>query len=673
MLMGIILPKIHRGEESVPIKYDSAIKKPYLEHEYSIEEISELQKCSEDIWYFLKYVKIVHPDKGRIIFEPREFQKEILCQLLNRRYLCILCPRQVGKTAVIAVYAMWYALFNEDKTIGIVSNKQSSAVDILSRIRIIYEELPIWLKPGVRSWGKTYVEFDNGTRILVSATSVDAFRGRTINLMVCLGGENTIKVRNKRTGVIEDITIEKFYERLKKDDKNYLRKNNDYEIWTDEGWKDFSGVSFNGKKHTGKLIFTDGRQVVSTHNHEFFINGRLVKLEDIVVGDCIDGGNNVVTTNYPHYGIIDVYDVIGVHTKDHSFFINGGVKTKNCDEYAFIRKHIADDFWAANYPTVAASMDAKIVLISTPNGVWNQFHTIYSMGERGENNFFTMKYDWKCVPERDEAWAEEQRRNLGQRRWNQEHLCQFLGSVATVIDPNVLESLFSQTQDPIEIQMNDKFKIYEKPVPGATYTIGCDVAKGTGENYSVAQVLKLESLKPIKMVQVAKFRDNMTDVYKFSEVVDRLSSYYNNAFIMVENNAEGAAVVNRLWWEFENEGLVNSGNKTTDLGIRATVRTKPRAVLLMKKLIEDGSLQIVDHDTVVELSSFIESNNKFFGKDTHDDCVSSLYWGSFIVEMDLFEETFELKKTEATTDEEDGWGVLDDVDREENFDWMTGN
>jgi hypothetical protein len=33
-------------------------------------------------------------------------------------------------------------MFNSDKTIGIVSNKESSAKDILKRLKSMYEELP---------------------------------------------------------------------------------------------------------------------------------------------------------------------------------------------------------------------------------------------------------------------------------------------------------------------------------------------------------------------------------------------------------------------------------------------------------------------------------------------------------------------------------------------------
>jgi hypothetical protein len=141
---------------------------------------------------------------------------------------------------------------------------------------------------------------------------------------------------------------------------------------------------------------------------------------------------------------------------------------------------------------------------------------------------------------------------------------------------------------------------------------------------------------------------------------------------MCENNAEGAAVVNRLWWDLENEGLVNTGSKTVDLGIRAKRNTKPQAVLLMKRLIEDASLILKDKETLDQLTTFIEKNNKFFGKDMDDDLVSALYWAVYILEMNLWDESYELANPLADKADEDVWGILSDIEEQvEDWSWLT--
>ena len=245
------------------------------------------------------------------------------------------------------------------------------------------------------------------------------------------------------------------------------------------------------------------------------------------------------------------------------------------------------------------------------------------------------------------------------------HNCHFLGSANTVIDEDVLKKLLDQP-DPDIIVTNEKgnFRVYEKPIQGATYIIGCDCAKGTGEHFSTMQVCRLVSVKPVKVKQVAVFEDNYTDTYDFAALIDKTSKHYNDAYLMVENNGEGSAVISELWWTHENEGLVCTGTKTVNLGIRATTKTKPRAVILMKKLIEDGSLEIIDPPTINQLLTFVErGQNKFSGNGNPDDLVSALYWTPWIFEMDILEESMEfVKKSESN---EEFWGEVigtDDLD-----------
>ena len=509
------------------IKYDGFVKRPLEDFEYEPWHVKELQACYKDVNYFIKYVKIVNPDEGVIEFEPYDYQSELLDKFQKHRFNVGLLSRQSGKTTVVSVYALWYAIFHESKVVGVVSNKEMSAKMILSRLKEMYERLPFWLKPGVKEYQKKGVTFDNGTTIIVSATSPDAFRGQTINLLIC-------------------------------------------------------------------------------------------------------------------------------------------------DEFAFVPKNQAIDFWSANYPTVSASTESKIIIISTPNGMYNIFHRLYSQAERSENAFIPTKVSWNKVPGRDKEWKKQELKNLGRQKFKQEYAVEFLGSTNTVIDADILEAIIALWEDPVHEDLAGKLLIYEKPIQDATYVLGVDTAKGTGEHFSTIQVLKLEALKPVKMTQVATYNHNLIDVYNFCDLVDRTAKYYNHAYIMCENNAEGAAVVNRLWWDLENEGLVNTGSKTVDLGIRAKRNTKPQAVLLMKRLIEDASLRLKDKETLDQLTTFIEKNNKFFGKDMDDDLISALYWGVYILEMNIWDESYELANPLADKSDEDVWGILSDIDEMvEDWSWLT--
>jgi len=105
-----------------------------------------------------------------------------------------------------------------------------------------------------------------------------------------------------------------------------------------------------------------------------------------------------------------------------------------CDELGFVDPGKANEFFNSNYPTISASNTSKIIIISTPNGMYNLFHRLYIGAENGTNTFKCNKYDWRSVPTRDEAWAEQERRNLGDIQFNQEFGCVFKDTYVTIRD-----------------------------------------------------------------------------------------------------------------------------------------------------------------------------------------------------------------------------------------------
>ena len=85
---------------------------------------------------------------------------------------------------MMTIYALWIACFNKDQKILIVANKEGTAIEIMQRIRMAYEELPNWLKPAVKEYGKTSVMLANGTRIGISTTTGTAARGQSVNVLI---------------------------------------------------------------------------------------------------------------------------------------------------------------------------------------------------------------------------------------------------------------------------------------------------------------------------------------------------------------------------------------------------------------------------------------------------------------------------------------------------------
>jgi hypothetical protein len=85
---------------------------------------------------------------------------------------------------MMTIYALWNACFNDDQRVLIVANKEGTAIEIFQRIRLAYEELPNWLKPGVKEYGKTSMTLANGTRIGISTTTGTAARGQSVNCLI---------------------------------------------------------------------------------------------------------------------------------------------------------------------------------------------------------------------------------------------------------------------------------------------------------------------------------------------------------------------------------------------------------------------------------------------------------------------------------------------------------
>jgi Terminase RNaseH-like domain/Terminase large subunit, T4likevirus-type, N-terminal len=148
------------------------------------EQIDEYVKCSEDPAYFAeRYVKIITLDHGLQNIKLYPFQQEALHKINKNRQVIVKAGRQVGKTTMVVGYILWYILFNQDKLVAILANKAKTAREILSRVKIAYEELPHWIQQGVKTWNKGDIELENNSRVLADSTASSAIRGFSISLL----------------------------------------------------------------------------------------------------------------------------------------------------------------------------------------------------------------------------------------------------------------------------------------------------------------------------------------------------------------------------------------------------------------------------------------------------------------------------------------------------------
>lgn len=158
---------------------------PEAKYEWTSEMVSELKKCSKNILHFAEnYFYIVNLEQGKIKIKLHSYQKRILRSLRDNRFVVFLSSRQSGKTTLMTIYALWIACFFDDQRILIVANKEQTAINIFKRVRLAYEQLPNYLKPGAIEYGKTSMTLGNGSSIGISTTSSDAGRGESVNVVI---------------------------------------------------------------------------------------------------------------------------------------------------------------------------------------------------------------------------------------------------------------------------------------------------------------------------------------------------------------------------------------------------------------------------------------------------------------------------------------------------------
>ena len=167
----------YKGNENL-LKNDAQIK-------WTPELIDEFERCTKNILHFSEnYFFINTIDEGKKKIELYKYQKKLLRAFRDNRFNIILSSRQSGKTTTITIYALWIVCFQADKRITIVANKESTAKEIFSRIRMSFEELPVWMKPSVKSWRKDGFQLGNDSEIKVSTSSSSGPRGSTSNLLI---------------------------------------------------------------------------------------------------------------------------------------------------------------------------------------------------------------------------------------------------------------------------------------------------------------------------------------------------------------------------------------------------------------------------------------------------------------------------------------------------------
>lgn len=294
-----------------------------------------------------------------------------------------------------------------------------------------------------------------------------------------------------------------------------------------------------------------------------------------------------------------------------------------------------EELWRALGPTMAAG--GRCIALSSPKGVGNWFHRMYTSAENGDNDFHSVKLSWDVHPERDEDWLRKEKKKFSKRKFAQEYECSFLSSGDTVIDIDDLakiQNYIDKFGEPkYRTAFDRNFWIWKEYSRERNYILVGDVARGDGADNSVFHILDVESME-----QVAEYRGKPT-IDIFAQILFEAGTEYGQCMIVVENNNIGFSVLEKLT-EMNYKNVYYSSKSKHEYveqwkaeymdnvvpGFTTSMKTRPLIVAKLEEFIRNENVKINSQRTLNELRTFIWNSigRPEATKGANDDLVMSL-------------------------------------------------
>lgn len=310
-----------------------------------------------------------------------------------------------------------------------------------------------------------------------------------------------------------------------------------------------------------------------------------------------------------------------------------------CDEWASFPNE--EEAWASIEPT--ADIGGRVIGLSTAKGEGSFFHRLFVGAQTESNSFHPIFHPWSAVPERDDAWYEDRRRNLEPWQLFQEYPSSpeeaFIGSGNPFFNLDLLREM--RVREPVScwrVERNDNdrpilvsddhgsFLMYEPPEPRRAYVVGADVAQGLDHgDWSVSYVMTADTGEIVAVYRGKPEPD------VFADVLFAVGKRYNYALVAPEVNNHGRSTVDflrRLGYTRlyrRRTKLKRQDSPTETIGWLTTHGNKVDVLDQLAVWLRDHN---VPHAaTVAELKTFVREQRgeriKLHGS-PHDDCVMAL-------------------------------------------------
>jgi len=303
-----------------------------------------------------------------------------------------------------------------------------------------------------------------------------------------------------------------------------------------------------------------------------------------------------------------------------------------------------DELWMGLYPTL--STGGRCIALSTPNGVGNWFHKIYSESESSVNDFFPTVLPWEAHPDRDKDWFDRETKNMSRREIAQELECSFNMSGETVFHPEDLEWIAELITEPkYRTGFDRNFWIWQEYQQGVQYLISADVARGDGRDYSVFHIIKLDSMEII-----AEYQGKVTpDI--FSELLFNAGVEYGNCMLVVENNSVGYSVLEKLvdrgypnvYFSVKSshdyiDPIEAEYRSNTIAGFTTSSKTRPLIIAKFEEFVRNKLIKIYSSRLLSEMKTFVWHNGKPTAmRSYNDDLILACSIGCWVRDTTLSE------------------------------------
>jgi len=173
---------------------------------------------------------------------------------------------------------------------------------------------------------------------------------------------------------------------------------------------------------------------------------------------------------------------------------------------------------------------------------------------------------------------------------------------------------------------------WELPKKNAHYVIGIDPSDGGGADFSVIDVWDKDSCNQVAQLYVKMRPDEV------AEIAAQIGTYYNKAFIGVENNMLSTILfLSKIYDNYYYTVTIDekTAKRTKKIGYNTNSKTRDLMIDDFLMLFEEGSLTIRSHITISEMRTFITKDNgkREHADGKHDD---ALFGGFIAMQMRRF-------------------------------------